>query len=84
MRTNKVTLDPDAFIKEVLGKDSGGNYFGGGKFSAGAFEVAIGFLSGGQKDGYQDLKWRVYDEQVKQRIFVKIGVEQQTPSKQPQ
>ena len=25
----------------------------------------------------------VYDEQVKQRIFAKIGVEQQTPSKQP-
>lgn len=82
MRTNKVTLDPDAFIKEVLGKDGGGNYFGGGKFSAGAFEVSIGFLSGGQKDGYQDLKWRVYDEQVKQRIFAKIGVEQQTSSKQ--
>lgn len=82
MRTNKVTLDPDAFIKEVLGKDASGNYFGGGKFSAGAFEVPIGFLSGGQKDGYQELKWRVYDEQVKQRIFGKIGVEQQTPSKQ--
>lgn len=82
MRTNKVTLDPDAFIKEVLGKDASGNYFGGGKFSAGAFDVPIGFLSGGQKDGYQDLKWRVYDEQVKQRIFAKIGVEQQTPGKQ--
>lgn len=83
MRTNRVTVDPDAFIKEVLGKDANGNYFGGGKFSAGAFEVPIGFLSGGQKDGYQDLKWRVYDEQVKQRIFAKIGVEQQPASKQP-
>lgn len=78
MRTTKVTLDPDAFIKEVLGRDADGNYFGGGKFSAGAFEIPIGFLSGGQKDGYQDLKWRVYDEQVKQRIFAKIGIEQQT------
>lgn len=77
IRTNKVTLDPDAFIKEVLGKDGSGNYFGGGKFAAGAFEIPIGFLSGGNKDGYQDLKWRVYDEQVKQRIFGKIGVEQQ-------
>lgn len=82
MRTTKLTLDPDAFIKEVLGKDASGNYFGGGKFSAGAFEIPIGFLSGGQKDGYQDLKWRVYDEQVKQRIFAKIGVEQQIPTKQ--
>lgn len=77
IRTNKVTLDPDAFIKEVLGKDGSGNYFGGGKFAAGAFEIPIGFLSGGNKDGYQELKWRVYDDQVKQRIFGKIGVEQQ-------
>jgi nanoRNase/pAp phosphatase (c-di-AMP/oligoRNAs hydrolase) len=82
MRTTKLTLDPDAFIKEVLGRDASGNYFGGGKFSAGAFEIPIGFLSGGQKDGYQDLKWRVYDEQVKQRLFGKIGVEQQATSKQ--
>jgi nanoRNase/pAp phosphatase (c-di-AMP/oligoRNAs hydrolase) len=81
IRTNKVTLDPDAFIKEVLGKDGSGNYFGGGKFAAGAFEIPIGFLSGGQKDGYQELKWRVYDEQVKQRIFGKIGVEQQSGGK---
>jgi len=81
MRTTKLTLDPDAFIKEVLGRDASGNYFGGGKFSAGAFEIPIGFLSGGQKDGYQDLKWRVYDEQVKQRIFGKIGVEQREPNK---
>ncbi|MEZ4732779.1 MAG: bifunctional oligoribonuclease/PAP phosphatase NrnA [Caldilineaceae bacterium] len=81
MRTTKLTLDPDAFIKEVLGRDASGNYFGGGKFSAGAFEIPIGFLSGGQKDGYQDLKWRVYDEQVKQRIFGKIGVEQGASNK---
>lgn len=83
MRTTKLTLDPDAFIKEALGRDGSGNYFGGGKFAAGAFEIPIGFLSGGQKDGYQDLKWRVYDEQVKQRLFGKIGVEQQVPTKQP-
>ena len=81
IRTNKVTLDPDTFIKEVLGKDGSGNYFGGGKFAAGAFEIPIGFLSGGNKDGYQELKWRVYDEQVKQRIFGKIGVEQQGAGK---
>lgn len=81
IRTNKVTLDPDSFIKEVLGKDGSGNYFGGGKFAAGAFEIPIGFLSGGNKDGYQDLKWRVYDDQVKQRIFGKIGVEQQGTGK---
>jgi nanoRNase/pAp phosphatase (c-di-AMP/oligoRNAs hydrolase) len=78
MRTSKFTLDPDEFIKEVFGKDSAGRYFGGGKMMAGGFEIPIEFLSGDSSDDFLDLKWRVYDKQIKSKIYKKIGVEQNT------
>jgi nanoRNase/pAp phosphatase (c-di-AMP/oligoRNAs hydrolase) len=77
MRTSRITIDPDEFIKKVVGKDAAGNYFGGGKVAAGAFEVPIGFLAGEHREGYQDLKWQVYDAQIKQKIFSRIGVERE-------
>ena len=46
LRTMKITLDPDEFIKDVFGKDALGNCYGGGKASAGGFKIPIGFLSG--------------------------------------
>lgn len=75
MRTSKITIGPDEFIKDVFGKDVCGQFFGGGKSSAGGFEVRLGFLSGGRGDEHLGRKWQVYDTQVKQRIFAKIGVE---------
>lgn len=77
MRTSKITLDPDSFIKEVFGKSADGHYFGGGKETGGGFEIPIGFLSGEHNEEYRDLKWQVYDSQIKQKVFAKIGVEQQ-------
>ncbi len=73
LRTAKITLDPDQFIKEAFGRDAGGHYFGGGKLSAGGFQIPIGFLAGGDKDDYRDQKWRLYDAQIKQKIFAEIG-----------
>jgi nanoRNase/pAp phosphatase (c-di-AMP/oligoRNAs hydrolase) len=75
LRTSKLVLDPDQFIKEVFGKDAAGRYFGGGKPSAGGFQISIGFLAGAGKDNYADLKWQVYDAQVKHKILAKIDVE---------
>jgi nanoRNase/pAp phosphatase (c-di-AMP/oligoRNAs hydrolase) len=77
MRTNKITINPDEFIKDVFGKNAEGRFFGGGKVSAGAFNIPIGFLVGDHSDQYQDLKWKVYDAQVKQKILAKLGVERQ-------
>jgi nanoRNase/pAp phosphatase (c-di-AMP/oligoRNAs hydrolase) len=74
MRTSKLTLDPDQFIKDVLGKDTKGHFFGGGKLSAGGFEIPVGFLSGGDIEEYQEIKWKVYDNQIKQKLFSKIGI----------
>lgn len=76
LRTTKITLDPDEFIKEVFGKDSQGQYFGGGKHTAGGFQMSIGFLSGGEGQEYQKVKWQAYDTKIKERIFSKIGYDQ--------
>lgn len=76
LRTNKLTLDPDTFIKEVFGRSDAGQFYGGGKTEAGAFEVPIRFLVGGVGDEFQKLKWQVFDMQVKQRLFAKIGVKE--------
>ena len=74
LRTSKLTLDPDHFIKDVFGKDGEGNYFGGGRPMAGGFSIPIGFLSSGPDGEYKTQKWEVYDSQIKHRIFDKIGV----------
>jgi nanoRNase/pAp phosphatase (c-di-AMP/oligoRNAs hydrolase) len=73
-RTSKLTIDPDEFIKDTFGKNEIGKYFGGGKQEAGGFEIPIGFLSGSYNKEYESLKWHVYDLQVKQKIFNKIGI----------
>ncbi len=75
LRTSKPILDPDQFIKEVFGKDVAGRYFGGGKQSAGGFQIPIDFLAGAGLEKYAMLKWQVYDAQVKHKILSKIEVQ---------
>lgn len=69
LRTNKITLDPDEFIKEAFGKDAQGRFFGGGRSTAGGFEIPIGFLSGYYENSdYNRQKWEVFDKQIKQKL----------------
>lgn len=72
LRTSKLALDPDTFIKEVFGRSAAGHYFGGGKREAGGFEVPIDFLAGQGDEEYSDLKWKLFDQQIKQRLMTKI------------
>jgi nanoRNase/pAp phosphatase (c-di-AMP/oligoRNAs hydrolase) len=70
LRTSKLTLDPDEFIKEAFGRDSDGKFFGGGRFTAGGFEIPIGFLGGcNDNSEFAKLKWEVFDNQIKQKLF---------------
>ncbi|MEM1240033.1 MAG: bifunctional oligoribonuclease/PAP phosphatase NrnA [Cyanobacteria bacterium P01_H01_bin.26] len=76
LRTSKITLDPDEFIKEAFGQDSQGRFFGGGRATAGGFEVPVGFLSGFyEKSDYNRLKWEVFDLQIKQKLLKLINPE---------
>jgi nanoRNase/pAp phosphatase (c-di-AMP/oligoRNAs hydrolase) len=69
LRTSKITLDPDEFIKEAFGKDNQGRYFGGGRYMAGGFEIPIGFLGGFNNNSeYARLKWEAFDHQIKQKL----------------
>lgn len=74
MRTSRITIDPDEFLKEVFGKDPNGKFFGGGKKTAGGFEIPIGFLSGGSDKDFREMKWKLYKGQIFQKILNKIGV----------
>ena len=70
LRTTKLTLDPDEFIKEAFGKDTQGRFFGGGRYMAGGFEIPIGFLgSYNDNSDYAKLKWEVFDKQIKQKLL---------------
>jgi len=70
LRTTKLTLDPDEFIKEAFGQDSQGRFFGGGRTGAGGFEIPMGFLSGfNENPGYAKMKWEVFDAQIKQKLL---------------
>ena len=70
LRTNKLTLDPDEFIKEAFGQDAQGRFFGGGRSMAGGFEIPLGFLCGfNDNSTYAKLKWEVFDTQIKQKLL---------------
>ena len=70
LRTNKLTLDPDEFIKEAFGQDAQGRFFGGGRSMAGGFEIPLGFLCGfNDNPTYAKLKWEVFDTQIKQKLL---------------
>jgi len=41
MRTSKLTLDPDQFLKEAFGKGEDGQFYGGGRPLAGGFAIRL-------------------------------------------
>ena len=75
MRTSKVTLNPDEFLKEALGATETGRYYGGGRRGAGGFEIPIGFLAAIKDDDLVRMKWRLYDDLIKKKLFAKIGIQ---------
>ncbi len=76
LRTSKITLDPDEFIKEAFGHDANGRFFGGGRAMAGGFEIPMGFLSGfNENNEYTRIKWEVFDAQIKQKLIPLVDPE---------
>lgn len=74
MRTSKLTLDVDQYLKSALGSDGRGRYYGGGRSRAGGFEIPVGFLEG-QQDGEQmQLKWEAFDQQIRARLLKAAGL----------
>jgi nanoRNase/pAp phosphatase (c-di-AMP/oligoRNAs hydrolase) len=73
LRTSKLSLDVDNFLKDAFGQDQRGRFYGGGRHGAGGFEIPIGFLQAADDDQQQQLKWQVYHRQVERMLLNKIG-----------
>jgi nanoRNase/pAp phosphatase (c-di-AMP/oligoRNAs hydrolase) len=80
LRTVKVTIDPDELLKSAFGRNQKGSYFGGGKRQAGGFEIPVGFLSGSKNEDYRRLKWQVFNQQIKQRLYDRLGLKDEEDS----
>jgi nanoRNase/pAp phosphatase (c-di-AMP/oligoRNAs hydrolase) len=74
MRTGKLTLDIDQYLKSALGSDGRGRYYGGGRARAGGFEIPIGFLEGQLDAEQMRLKWEAFDQQIRARLLRAAGI----------
>lgn len=74
LRTVKATIDPDELLKSAFGRGQQGQFFGGGKATAGGFEIPIGFLSGLRDEQFNEMKWQIFDAQIRQRFFERLGL----------
>jgi nanoRNase/pAp phosphatase (c-di-AMP/oligoRNAs hydrolase) len=74
MRTSKLTLDVDQYLKSALGADGRGRYYGGGRSRAGGFEIPVGFLEGHADGDQMGLKWDAFDQQIRTRLLNAAGL----------
>jgi nanoRNase/pAp phosphatase (c-di-AMP/oligoRNAs hydrolase) len=75
VRTSKVTLDVDQFLKAALGSDARGRYYGGGRSRAGGFEIPVGFLEGTADPDQLRLKWDAFDQQIRGKLLRAAGLD---------
>jgi nanoRNase/pAp phosphatase (c-di-AMP/oligoRNAs hydrolase) len=66
LRTKSDQLDPDAFLKQVFGKDENGRHYGGGRSQMGGFQIPLGYLS---RYTEQDDLWDLVKESVERDIL---------------
>jgi nanoRNase/pAp phosphatase (c-di-AMP/oligoRNAs hydrolase) len=74
VRTSKVTLDVDQFLKSALGSDFRGRHYGGGREGAGGFEIPVGFLEGTHDSEHMRLKWDTFDRQIQTKLLSAAGL----------
>jgi nanoRNase/pAp phosphatase (c-di-AMP/oligoRNAs hydrolase) len=76
MRTNRITVDVDQFLKSALGSDARGRYYGGGRSGAGGFEIPVGFLAGTAEGAQLRLKWEAFDQQIRSKLLRAAGLDE--------
>jgi nanoRNase/pAp phosphatase (c-di-AMP/oligoRNAs hydrolase) len=71
LRTTSHTVDPDRFLKNLLGTDTYDVPYGGGRREKGAFKIPLGpFANCGDKD----ILWKMVQRTVEDLFFQKIGI----------
>lgn len=71
LRTASNVVEPDRFIKDLLGKAPHGDYYGGGRSDKGAFKVDLGLFS---SSADRELLWSISKKTVEDLFFNKIGI----------
>jgi nanoRNase/pAp phosphatase (c-di-AMP/oligoRNAs hydrolase) len=74
VRTSKVTMDVDQFLKSALGSDFRGRHYGGGREGAGGFEIPVGFLEGINDAEHMRLKWDTFNRQIRRKLLKAAGL----------
>jgi nanoRNase/pAp phosphatase (c-di-AMP/oligoRNAs hydrolase) len=70
LRTRSSTVDPDRFIKDLLGADANGNFYGGGRTDKGAFKIPLGPFS---HCGDKDILWRMVQRTIEDLFLQRVG-----------
>ena len=68
--TTSDTVDPDRFLKDLLGADTSGIPYGGGRAEKGAFKVPLGPFA---RCGDRELLWRMVQRTIEDLFLNKIG-----------
>lgn len=76
VRTSRLTMDVDQFLKAALGSDARGRYYGGGRSRAGGFEIPTGFLEGATDPDQMRLKWDAFNQQIRAKLLKAAGLEE--------
>jgi nanoRNase/pAp phosphatase (c-di-AMP/oligoRNAs hydrolase) len=77
VRTSRLTMDVDQFLKAALGSDARGRYYGGGRSRAGGFEIPVGFLEGTTDPDQMRLKWDAFNQQIRGKLLRAAGLPEQ-------
>jgi nanoRNase/pAp phosphatase (c-di-AMP/oligoRNAs hydrolase) len=70
LRTTSNVVDPDLFLRELLGADEAGRYFGGGRADKGAFKIPLGPFS---RCGDRELLWKMVQRTIEDLFVSKVG-----------
>lgn len=78
VRTTRITMDVDQFLKTALGSDSRGRYYGGGRSRAGGFEIPVGFLEGTTDPEQMRMKWETFNQQIRMKLAAAAGIAEES------
>ncbi len=71
LRTRSQSLDPDQFLKDLLGANELGKAYGGGRQDKGGFQVPIGIF---KNAGDKKLLWSIVVQTMENLFYTKLGV----------
>ncbi len=71
LRTRSRVLDPDPFLKEILGQDRDGRPYGGGRLDKGGFKIPVGMFA---NCGDKSLLWEMTTRTMAEIFCKALGI----------